>query len=77
MTANIGAFTRASAGGVTTQVDFYNITAPATPIFTYNFTAGAAIVVPALTLVAGETYSCITTSSGSADVNMDVTFIID
>ena len=78
MTANIGAFTRTSAGGVTTEVSFFNTATPGTPIYTYNFgTAGAEIVVPALTLVAGETYSCIGTSSGTADVNMDLTFIID
>ena len=77
MTANIGAFTRAVSGGVTTEVSWFNTTSPGTPIFTYTFTGGAAIVVPALTLVAGETYACIATASGTADVSMDVTFIID
>lgn len=78
MTANTGAFTRAAAGGITTQVSFFNTTSPGTPIYTYDFgTGGAQIVVPALTLVAGETYSCIATSSGTADVNMDLAFIID
>ena len=78
MTANIGAFTRTAAGGVTTTVSFFNTTVPGTPIYTYDFgTGGAEIVVPALTLVAGESYACIATSSGTADVNMDLTFIID
>ena len=78
MTANVGAFTRAASGGITTEVSFFNTTSPGSPIYTYNFgTGGGQIVVPALILVAGETYSCIATSSGTADVNMDLTFIID
>ena len=78
MTANIGAFTRTFSGGVTTTVSFFNTTSPGTSIYTYDFsTAGAEIVIPALTLVAGETYNCIATSSGTSDVNMDITFIID
>ena len=78
MTANIGAFTRTFSGAVTTTVSFFNTASPGTPIYTYDFGAlGAEIVVPALTLVAGESYSCIATSSGTADVNMDLTFIID
>jgi hypothetical protein len=78
MTANIGAFTRETTGGVTTEVSWYNTTAPATAIYTYDFgTGGAEIVIPNLQLIAGETYTCIATSSGTADVNMDVTFIID
>lgn len=78
MTANTGAFTRAAAGGVTTTVSFFNTTSPGSPIYTFDFAAsGAEIVVPALTLTAGESYSCIAISSGTADVNMDLTFIID
>lgn len=78
MTASIGAFTREVTGGSTTSVSFYNITAPATPIYTYLFTGGAEIVVPTLTLVAGETYTVIATDSvGGATVVADLTFTID
>jgi len=78
MTANIGAFTREVSGSPTTSVSFFNTTAPGSSIYTYDFgTSGAEIVVPNLQLVAGETYTCIATSSATADVNMDLTFIID
>lgn len=78
MTGSVLAASREISGGSTTSVSFYNITAPGTPIYTFAFTGGAEIVVPALTLVAGETYSCIATDSvGGATVVMDLTFTID
>ena len=80
MTANIGAFTREANGAAVTSISWYNTTAPGTAIFTYQFPAasGAEIVVPALSLIAGENYTCIATDSvGNAIVNADITFIID
>jgi hypothetical protein len=78
MTGSVLASSREVTGGSTTSVSFFNITAPATPIYTFTFTSGAEIVVPALTLVAGQTYSCIATDSvGGATIVMDLTFTID
>ena len=78
MTGSVLAASREVTGGSTTSVSFFNITAPGTPIYTYTFTSGAEIVVPALSLVAGETYSVIATDSvGGATVVMDITFTID
>lgn len=74
------AATREVTGGSTTSVSFYNVTAPATPIYVYTFPAGvgAEIVVPNLTFVAGETYTAIATDSvGNATVIMDLSFTID
>ena len=78
MTASVLAASRVVTGGSTTSVSFFNITAPATPIYTFTFTGGAEIVVPALTLVAGQTYAVIGNDSiGSATIVMDLTFTID
>ena len=80
MTGLTLAASREATGGSTTTVDFYNITAPATSIYTYTFPpgVGAELVVPNLPLVAGETYTCIATDSlGNATVVMDLTFTID
>jgi hypothetical protein len=78
MTGSVLAATREVTGGSSTSVSFYNITAPATPIYTFSFTGGAEIVVPALSLTAGETYTAIATDSvGGATVVMDLTFTID
>jgi len=78
MTASVLASSREVTGGSITSVSFFDINAPATPIYTYTFTGGAQIVVPALTLVAGETYAVIASDSvGGATVVMDLTFTID
>ena len=78
MTASVLAASRVVTGGSTTSVSFFNIAAPATPIYTFTFTSGAEIVVPALSLVGGETYAVIANDSlGSATVVMDLTFTID
>ena len=78
MTGSVLAASREVTGGSTTSVSFFNITAPATPIYTYTFTGGAEIVVPALSLVAGQTYAVIASDSvGGATVVMDLTFTID
>jgi len=78
MTGSVLAATREVTGGSTTSVSFFNITAPGTPIYTFAFTGGAEIVVPALSLSSGETYACIATDSvGGATVIMDLTFTID
>jgi hypothetical protein len=78
MTGSVLAATREVTGGSSTDVTFYNSTAPGTPIYTYTFTGGAEIVVPALSLVAGETYFCIGSDSvGNATIVIDLTFTID
>jgi hypothetical protein len=80
MTGATLASSREVTGGSVTSVSFYNTTAPGTPIYVYNFPAGAGteIVVPNLPLVAGETYTAIATDSlGNATVLIDITFTID
>ena len=80
MTGATLAASRLVTGGSVTTVDFYNITAPGTSIYTYSFPAGAGteIVVPNLSLIAGETYTCIASDTlGNATVIMDLTFTIN
>jgi hypothetical protein len=78
MTGTVLAASREVSGGSATTVSFFDITVPGTPIYTFTFTGGAEIVVPALSLTAGETYAVIAENSvGSATVIMDVTFTID
>jgi len=80
MTGATLAASREVTGGATTSVSFYNITAPGTPIYVYDFPdgQGVEIVVPNLPLTAGQTYTAIATDSlGGATVVMDLTFIIN
>lgn len=77
---NIG-FSREVSGNPITEVKFYDITNPATPIYTYQFppNVGAQIAnFPPLNLSGGSEYVAIASDSvGGATVVANLTFTID